>query len=485
MVLVGAAVLGAGGGVGAAGEPPSVEPLPDVREYAFNSDRPAEGYDHCYVDVLSTTPEGFFEVSSERCFRTYGEVLAEASGGQIDGSLAQPFSVTALELETSRIIGSHYDLTGIEEEDEPFIPPDSGESFSVVGGPCNGGGLDLYGNDGYWNNRVSSTANGCPVIRHYDEADPAPGIFPFQPPVESTFGGYNLETGGNLTTLDDRVGAIQYFDEVTTEGRNLYVAIGDSTTTGHSIPECDSELSRDKHGCDDSSGIPATPYPELVAQRAGPPYDDLNRVGVWGTTLKTMVEEWDAYWFDDYQLAHGSWVPQLVAAEDARQLVTVSIGANDMHFSDVYHWAWQFRTGQSNGHANDHLEDLDDELDVLFNTLDIARDNGADIVVANYFNPYGCGTMHAVADSVIGNLNEELESRTADSGFLLADFHEAFQGHSAGDDESWVFGYECSIRGVIEAFGEDGTPEVQARFDPHPNGLGTNAQANAVLEVLP
>ena len=64
-----------------------------------------------------------------------------------------------------------------------------------------------------------------------------------------------------------------------------YVAVGDSTTTGFSVPACHEKRSVSPYGCDDNDppnfsngdNPPATPYPVRVAQSGNARFDDLDR----------------------------------------------------------------------------------------------------------------------------------------------------------------------------------------------------------------
>jgi hypothetical protein len=85
------------------------------------------------------------------------------------------------------IIGIHYDGLGF-----------TGSSFSVVGSDCAGGWLNTPAG---WNDRIRSTVNGCPRIRHYDGANLTYDVYGAQ----DSYGG-----GGNLTTLDRHTSSLQY-----------------------------------------------------------------------------------------------------------------------------------------------------------------------------------------------------------------------------------------------------------------------------------
>jgi hypothetical protein len=81
-------------------------------------------------------------------------------------------------------IGVHYDGAGF-----------TGSSVTVVGSSCIGGWLNL---PAAWNDRISSTANGCPQIRHFLHVNLAGTS-------ASTF-----SPGGNLGALSNEASSIQY-----------------------------------------------------------------------------------------------------------------------------------------------------------------------------------------------------------------------------------------------------------------------------------
>ncbi len=75
----------------------------------------------------------------------------------------------------------------------------TGDSISIAGTDCLGGGITLTG--GAWDNRISSTENGCSRIEHYDIS--SDGVF--EGDVEAT-----LVRGGNLSDLSNRTSGILY-----------------------------------------------------------------------------------------------------------------------------------------------------------------------------------------------------------------------------------------------------------------------------------
>lgn len=306
--------------------------------------------------------------------------------------------------------------------------------------------------------------------------------------------------------------------EIDTGDGTEYVAIGDSTTTGFSVPTCTEDRVASPYGCVGTP--PAPPYPELIAG-ADDRFDDLDRKGIWGYTA---VEAVDAY--EAGRNSEGAWVPQLTAAEQATELVTVSFGANDMEFSDITYWLWQcvgFRQQEFLGVFYDvdvgvredacresavaraTADELSRDLDVMFDVLERAEDNGATVAVALYYNPFNdrkvvnnffdrsCTIVHTIADILTTAINAELRWRAEAHGFAIADLGPPFDGHGAGSDDSYVFGTECELIGALDSvvFDANGFPwdwevrnEIPTRFDPHPNAEGSAVQAETILEVV-
>ena len=122
---------------------------------------------HCAVRVTGMDPDGHLRTTPPSCSsdRAEAERAVETDSGDFP-------------------IGIHWDGPGL-----------TGSSFTVVGSSCSGGWLNL---NSLWINRVSSTENFCPRIRHFD--------------------GYNLTgsseytfyPGGNLGLLNNATNSIQY-----------------------------------------------------------------------------------------------------------------------------------------------------------------------------------------------------------------------------------------------------------------------------------
>ena len=280
-----------------------------------------------------------------------------------------------------------------------------------------------------------------------------------------------------------------------------YVAFGDSITTGSSVATCQEHRKQSPWGC---AELPtATPYPDRVARALHMSYGDvannyaqqtfeMYRAGIWGYTIKEAAEA-----EKDGHNAVGDWVPQLTAIKQATKLVTGSLGINDMHFSDVARWAKLYI--KPGDHVSREAKKLvaarSQDFDKLFDTLKVARSNGATVVLGLYYNPYQsddplCNPLSSIGDSVVNTLDEELLNRAHANGIDVADFRRSFTGHGAGSDDPYVFGTTCNL-GVGAAnwiqnlaIGKNAKRAVAIKFDPHPNSSGTNAMANAILQEV-
>ena len=140
--------------------------------------------------VLGTAATGTAAPREEHCVV---RVVGRAADGELLTTAPECASTQALALQRSGaaaaaewVIGQHFDGQNL-----------SGSSVSVVGDSCIGGWLNLPGS---WINRISSTSNGCPTIRHYDG-------YNLVTPAASTFA-----PGGNLpSSLNNKTNSIQYF----------------------------------------------------------------------------------------------------------------------------------------------------------------------------------------------------------------------------------------------------------------------------------
>jgi hypothetical protein len=125
--------------------------------------------EHCVLVVVDQAPDGELITADPVCRSTRGGALERAGRG----TLLADFP-----------IGVHYDGAGF-----------TGSSVTVVGSACTGGWLNLPGS---WNDRIASTLNGCPTIRHFQH------VYLTPPSVTTHL------PGGNLGSLSDEVSSIQY-----------------------------------------------------------------------------------------------------------------------------------------------------------------------------------------------------------------------------------------------------------------------------------
>jgi hypothetical protein len=306
-----------------------------------------------------------------------------------------------------------------------------------------------------------------------------------------------------------------------------YVAVGDSTTTGFSVEECvpdNRELS--PYGCPADRPPPAPPYPERIAAAGDPAFDELERVGIWGYGVQEAVAAYEAR-----QNEAGTWEPQLIAAEQADGLVTVSLGINDMEFSDFMFWlkecvtfGWQdWWRGFGFEVKNDECKEaalsrarapaFQSALDEMFEILETPQGRGATVAVSLYYNAFNekkdvrfgfdrdCSVTHNLGAIVLGAMNPELRRRAEERGMAVVDLEPVFDGHGVGErgDDQWLFGTECELAGALSTvlgssfdiqfswppqLETDAMRRLQIAFDPHPNERGTEAQANAFLEAI-
>ena len=143
---------------------------------------PAES--HCFVRVVGQERSGKFTTTAPECHTTFAEAATAAGVGLTKPASTEEVQAYNAAAVATSVIGTHYSGANL-----------TGSSFSVVGSDCAGGWLNT---SAAWSNIISSTANGCYRIRHFD----GPNL---TGSVEST-----ISVGGNLTILDNRTESIQY-----------------------------------------------------------------------------------------------------------------------------------------------------------------------------------------------------------------------------------------------------------------------------------
>lgn len=279
-----------------------------------------------------------------------------------------------------------------------------------------------------------------------------------------------------------------------------YVAIGDSLTTGYSIPSCEDNPEVNRNGCTGNDGVPTIePYPSRVARALGFSAGQLNRVGIWGYGAEQAKIDNDKGYNEK-----GQWEPQLRAMEKATSLVTGVLGINDMHFSDVPHWVYhctdplnfpEFDRDNCQRHADADLQrpEFQSALKVMFDKLNvISAKSGMKVIVPTLYNPYddddSCEMTFSTADVIVKTLNAEF-ARRAGPQVRIANVYDAFVDHGAGSGQSYVFGDECddstgASRGIItkigEIFGAGDAGGVMRHYDPHPNIYGAQVMADII-----
>jgi hypothetical protein len=146
-----------------------------------------QGKQHCVIEVIETKPDGEMVTTHPRCHARFADAMADTGvrGAERlrEGGSSSDLQAVAASSSTF-VIGTHYDGASL-----------TGSSISVVGSDCNGGWLNLSWS---WKNRISSTANGCFRITHWDYDN-------LQGAWEDTLG-----FGGNLIGLNDKTNSVQY-----------------------------------------------------------------------------------------------------------------------------------------------------------------------------------------------------------------------------------------------------------------------------------
>lgn len=138
--------------------------------------------EHCVVEATSREADGLLRLTEPRCYPTFRAMLT--SIGVHPRTTSESPALLAQEAVLLATIGIHFEHTN-----------QGGASLTVTGIDCAGGYTNLTL---LWRNRISSTVNGCPRIRHFEGLNKTGN-------AEDTTG-----SGGNLGPLDNRADSIQY-----------------------------------------------------------------------------------------------------------------------------------------------------------------------------------------------------------------------------------------------------------------------------------
>jgi hypothetical protein len=141
--------------------------------------------EHCVVRVIDQKASGELTVSLPRCYRTFEQAM-QAENVVAWGAGASTRAVESNVTAATFTLAVHYDYSNLNP---------AGGSTSTIGSDCNGGWLNV---SSAWNNRISSTLNGCPFVVHRDGYNLTGDSY-------TTTGG-----GGNLGTMNNRTSSIQY-----------------------------------------------------------------------------------------------------------------------------------------------------------------------------------------------------------------------------------------------------------------------------------
>lgn len=142
---------------------------------------------HCVLFVVDQLPSGKLVLSEPTCFADEADADASATVGP-SSQLTSPTLSESIRVNASSTftLGKHYEgLNG------------SGSSVTVVGSSCTGG---WWNTSSSWDNRISSSYNGCGRLRHWDYPNTSGSS-------ENTYG---AGTTDNLTYMDNRTESVSY-----------------------------------------------------------------------------------------------------------------------------------------------------------------------------------------------------------------------------------------------------------------------------------
>ena len=145
---------------------------------------------HCVQRVVSQRSSGELVLGEARCYATFAQAMrAEDVTAWGEGASVRAAQAAHTQGGVGILtftLATHYELVNLNP---------AGGTTSTVGGACSGGWINTVP---AWTNRISSTANGCPNVVHYDGAN---------------LTGDNVTTtggGGNLGAMNNRTNSIQY-----------------------------------------------------------------------------------------------------------------------------------------------------------------------------------------------------------------------------------------------------------------------------------
>lgn len=151
---------------------------------ASNGGRPVET--HCVLFVVDQKDDGQLIMSEPDCFDDEASADAWAAADPENKLGVAPSGGAGVILESTFTLGRHYDgFNG------------TGSSVTVVGSSCTGG---WWNTSTWWDNRISSTENGCSWVRHWDYPNKGGSS-------ESTYGTGTID---NLTYMNNKAESVSY-----------------------------------------------------------------------------------------------------------------------------------------------------------------------------------------------------------------------------------------------------------------------------------
>lgn len=221
-----------------------------------------------------------------------------------------------------------------------------------------------------------------------------------------------------------------------------YVAMGDSVAAGAGLPELANATTRDEL-CDRSSQA----YPYIIAERL--------EVPVVHTACSGAKTDEGIY---GDQIRRGVRVPAQMSAafaEGAPEIMTVTIGANDVRWTQFVRQCYAARCGLAvdNARAKVYRADLRIELTRMLTQINIdSQGSPPQVYISGYYSPLAsteCITENRITtseaewmDLQTANLNQAIRSVIP-----LFDFAQYvpvdFSGHEVCSSEPWVQGLEA------------------------------------------
>jgi hypothetical protein len=142
---------------------------------------------HCVVFVVDQKQNGELVTTDPACFPVKAEAEVWAEIGLTQTSPPLPtFNGESTVVLSTFTLGTHYDGAN-----------GTGSSVSVVGTSCTGG---HWNTPSTWDNRISSSYNGCARLRHWDLPDKSGAS-------QNTYG---AGTTDNLTSMNNKTESVSY-----------------------------------------------------------------------------------------------------------------------------------------------------------------------------------------------------------------------------------------------------------------------------------